>query len=148
MHYIEKFAKQIDYKNLLSFVITISLGFLQIFFSIILVVSIIYAFKNLYVSFPDLKNMLKTAVSDGLYIFVLIELIKSVNDYFKYKRVKLTVVIDIAMIFLLREMMIGVFQHSMNEFYIISLGVVLLILMIMRILAIKFSPDSNVNKTS
>lgn len=148
MQYIEKFTKQINYKNLLSFVIKVSLGFLQVFFSIILVIAIVYAFKNLYVSFPDLKYMLKTAVSDGLYIFVLIELIKSVNDYFKYKRVKLTVVIDIAMIFLLREVMIGVFQHSMDEFYIISITTVLLILMIMRTLAIKFSPDKNVNKTS
>ncbi len=146
MVYVRNFIKQVDYKNLLSFVIIMSLGFLQIFFSIILVIAIIYAFKNLYTAIPDLKGMLKTAISDGLYIFVLIELIKSVNDYFRYKRVKLTVVIDVSMIFLLREVMIGVFQHSMKEAYLITIGILLLTLMIMRILAIKFSPGKSSDK--
>ena len=132
-------------RKILDFIIFFALQVLQVFFSIVLIISILYALKNLYVSFPNLKEMLKTAVADGLYIFILIELIRSISYYFKYRRVKLTIIIDTAIIFILRELMIGLFQHKLDEFYLVSMTFSLLLIMIMRVMAIKFSPTTKLN---
>ncbi len=50
-------------------------------------------------------------------------------------------VIDLTMIFLIREVIIGVFLHKLEESYLLSMGDILLVLMVMRTLAIRFSPD-------
>lgn len=131
--------------KILDLIIFFALQVLQVFFAIVLIISILYALKNLYMSFPNLKDMLKTAVADGLYIFILIELIKSISYYFKYRRVKLTIIIDTAIIFILRELMIGLFQHKLDGYFLISMAFSLLLIMIMRVMAIKFSPTTKLN---
>jgi len=131
--------------KILDFIIFFALQVLQVFFATVLIISILYALKNLYMSFPNLKDMLKTAVADGLYIFILIELIRSISYYFKYRRVKLTIIIDTAIIFILRELMIGLFQHKLDGYFLISMAFSLLLIMIMRVMAIKFSPKTKLN---
>jgi uncharacterized membrane protein (DUF373 family) len=73
---------------------------------------------------------------------VIIELLRSILDYFEIHRLRITFIIDGALVFILREIMIGIYQHRMEAFEIISLSVLLLVIGIIRTLAIVHSPRS------
>jgi len=81
-------------------------------------------------------------VTNILSMFIVIELLRSILDYFEIHRLRITFIIDGALVFILREIMIGIYQHRMEVFEIISLAVLLLVIGIIRTLAIVHSPKS------
>jgi uncharacterized membrane protein (DUF373 family) len=81
-------------------------------------------------------------VTNILSMFIVIELLRSILDYFEIHRLRITFIIDGALVFILREIMIGIYQHRMEAFEIISLSVLLLVIGIIRTLAIVHSPRS------
>jgi len=81
-------------------------------------------------------------VTNILSMFVVIELLRSILDYFEIHRLRITFIIDGAFVFILREIMIGIYQHRVEVFQIISLAALLLVIGIIRTLAIVNSPKS------
>lgn len=121
--------------------ILISLFILEIIVSIGLGLSIVNIIFSLYQSYPNIKQMVESIINNTLSIFIMIEIIKSINDYIALKRVRISVIIDISIIILLRELVIGLYQHNIStEFSILLTGIIFL-LIIMRVITLKYSPN-------
>ena len=75
-------------------------------------------------------------ISDVLTLYVLVELSRSLVDYFKTHKLRLTFIIDAAIVFTVREMLIGLFKHELQSDMIYALSVFLLVLGILRTSAV------------
>lgn len=81
-----------------------------------------------------------------LEFIVIMEVVKMVSDFIKKQKLRLRFVIDIFIIFLIRDVII-LASHKGKDYFDISflLGVIF-VFFIFRILAVKFSPGVNSNK--
>ncbi len=77
-------------------------------------------------------------VIDVLSVFVLIELFRTFTDYLEFHRVRLRVLAEVGIAFILREIFIGLYDHSMNWTEILALSVLLAVLVTARIAAVQF----------
>ena len=80
-------------------------------------------------------------VTNILSMFIVIELLRSIIEYFTVHRLKITFITDAALVFVLREIMIGLYQHSLQQGMIIALAVLILVIGGIRTLAVVFSPE-------
>ncbi len=80
-------------------------------------------------------------VTNILSMFIVIELLRSVIEYFAVHRLKITFITDAALVFVLREIMIGLYQHSLETGMILALAVLILVIGGIRTLAVVFSPE-------
>jgi uncharacterized membrane protein (DUF373 family) len=80
-------------------------------------------------------------ITNILSMFVIVELLKSILEYFELHRLRITLITDAAIVFVLREIMIGLYQHKLDAPDIIALAVLILIIGGLRTLAIVFSPE-------
>lgn len=92
---------------------------------------------------PTINEGFDLMVSNILSMFVVMELLKGIIEYFEVHRLKITFITDAAIVFILREAMIGLYQHKMAAAEGAVLGGLLLIIGIIRTLAIVYSPDRN-----
>jgi uncharacterized membrane protein (DUF373 family) len=88
----------------------------------------------------DLKEAFGFTVTNILTFFIILELFKSLVEYFREHRLKLTFIIDATLVFLLREVMIGLYQHQAVPLQIAALALLALVLGTVRTLAIIYSP--------
>lgn len=72
-------------------------------------------------------------ISDVLTLFILIELSRSLVEYFDTKRLRLTFIVDAAIVFVLRELMIQLFEHNIMPDQILALSALLFVLGSIRI---------------
>jgi len=79
-------------------------------------------------------------VIDVLSVFVLIELFRTFTDYLEFHRVRLRVLAEVGIAFILREIFIGLYDHTMPSTQILALAVLLAVLVTARIAAVKFQP--------
>lgn len=74
-----------------------------------------------------------TIIADVLSLFILIELSRSLAEYFEVKRLRLTFIVDAAIVFVLREVMISLFQHKLTPQDIDAMSALLFVLGALRI---------------
>jgi len=79
-------------------------------------------------------------VIDVLSAFVLIELFRTFTDYLEYHRVRLRVLAEVGIAFILREIFIGLYDHSIGSADILALAGLLAVLVAARIAAVLFQP--------
>ena len=100
--------------------------------------------------FLDLRVVFKSStiisgfdimITNILMMFVVVELLKSIIEYFEIHRLRITFITDAALVFILREIMIGVYQHKIDALEMASLALLLLVIGGIRTLAIVYSPD-------
>ena len=72
-------------------------------------------------------------IADVLTLYVLIELSRSLVEYFKTHRLRLTFIVDAAIIFILRELLILIFKAEIDAQMIYAFSVLLFVLGAMRI---------------
>jgi uncharacterized membrane protein (DUF373 family) len=89
---------------------------------------------------PSIAAGFDVLVTDILSMFVVIELLKSVVEYFEIHRLKITFILDAALVFVLREVMIGLYKHEMHAADTAALAGMLLVMGALRIAAVRFSP--------
>ncbi|HKY09282.1 MAG TPA: phosphate-starvation-inducible PsiE family protein [Candidatus Binatia bacterium] len=87
-----------------------------------------------------LKDAFGIIVTHLLTFFIILELFKSLVDYFREHRLKLTFIVDATLVFLLREFMIALYQHQSTPLQIGALAFLALVLGALRTLAIVYSP--------
>jgi uncharacterized membrane protein (DUF373 family) len=90
---------------------------------------------------PTITEGFNIMVTNILSMFVVIELLKSIIEYFEIHRLRITFITDAALVFILREIMIRIYQHDIVAVEIASLSVLLLVIGVIRTLAILYSPD-------
>jgi len=78
---------------------------------------------------------LKT-ISDVLTLFILVELTRSLVDYFSEHRLRLTFIVDAAIVFVLREIMIKLFEHKIGTDELYALSALLLVMGMLRIASV------------
>lgn len=127
--------------NVLDYSISFILLILQIIISFGLVLGLYNLIMSIYTSYPDTNQMFRHFIHHTLSLFVVIEIIKSINDYFKYKRIRLYLIIDVSIIILLRELVLGMYQHSIDQKFALTLTFITFVLILMRVIALKFSPN-------
>ncbi len=80
-------------------------------------------------------------VTNILSMFIVIELLRSLLEYFTLHRLKITFITDAALVFVLRDIMIGLYQHSLGSGMIVALAVLIFVIGGIRTLAVVFSPE-------
>ena len=66
-------------------------------------------------------------------LFILIELSRSLISYFDCNRIRLTFILDAGIVFVLREIMIKLFQDKLEVDQIYAISALLLVLGILRV---------------
>lgn len=75
-------------------------------------------------------------ITDVLTLFVLIELSRSLVDYFKVQRLRMTFIVDAAIVFVIREVMIEIFQDNTQVSSLYALACLLAVFTLLRISSI------------
>lgn len=118
------------FKFLIFFVVLVlGMGLVRLFWEV---------WKIMTVS--DLKEAFGFTVTNLLTFFIILELFKSLVEYFREHRLKLTFIVDATLVFILREVMIGLYQHQSPPAQIAALAFLALVLGGVRTLAIMYSP--------
>jgi len=90
---------------------------------------------------PTIAQGFDRMITNILSLFIVIELLKSLLEYFDHHRIKLTFITDAALVFVLREIMIGLYQHALSSRELLALSALILVIGTVRTLAVVFSPD-------
>ncbi len=85
------------------------------------------------ISTPGVTGRYLSLITDVLTLFVLVELAKSLVDYFHVHRLRMTFIVDAAIVFFIREVMILVFQHKATPQDLYAISALLLVLTVLRI---------------
>jgi uncharacterized membrane protein (DUF373 family) len=88
------------------------------------------------VSEPGVAQRYLAMISDILALFVLVELSRSLVEYFNTLRLRLTFIVDAAIVFLLREVMIKFFERHMEIPEIYAISALLFVLGALRIASV------------
>jgi uncharacterized membrane protein (DUF373 family) len=80
-------------------------------------------------------------VTNILSMFIVIELLRSVIEYFSVHRLKITFITDAALVFVLREVMVGLYERTLQMPMILALSALILVIGCLRTLAVVFSPE-------
>ena len=122
------------FKIVVDIVFAIILGFITLGIAI----GAIQLFSSTWelVKFNGVTGHYIDIISDVLTLYVLVELSRSLVEYFNTNRLRLTFIIDAAIVFTIREILIGLFKHQLQPEMIYALSVFLLVLGILRTSAV------------
>ena len=84
----------------------------------------------------DITRHYVRIVSEVLTLFILIELSRSLTDYFSEQRLRMTFIVDAGSVFVLRELMIKLFEHRISSAEICALSLLLFVLGSLRIASV------------
>jgi uncharacterized membrane protein (DUF373 family) len=90
---------------------------------------------------PTIAQGFDLLVADILSAFVVIELLKSIVEYVDAHRLKIVLILDAAVVFLLRESMIGLYQHKLSAGEIAALAALLAVVGAFRVAAARLLPE-------
>ncbi|MBE9503059.1 MAG: phosphate-starvation-inducible PsiE family protein [Proteobacteria bacterium] len=87
----------------------------------------------------------KILVTDILGMIVALELFRGLMDYIELHRVRLTLITEVTLIFVMREVMISLYQHKMAWQEIAAMSILIAVLGGLRTMAIIRSPGVEIN---
>lgn len=119
------------FEKLIGAVISVML----VFITLGIITGVVQLFLTLgdLLATKELAGQYQQIISEVLTLFILIELSRTLVDYFTTHRLRMTFIVDAAIVFLLREIMIKIFEHKITPEEIYALSVLLLVLSILRI---------------
>lgn len=79
-------------------------------------------------------------VSSVLDVFVIIELFSTFVDYVKVRRIRLSMLIDVTAVFILRDMLIKLYAKTVSTEELLVLAVLLIVMVIARSITGRFPP--------
>ncbi len=126
-----------------------TIDFIVMFLILIMLVTLIVASIGVLTDLYDAlrrfrhEEAIQTLVTAILSVFILIELFRTFTDYLEFHRFRLRVLTEVAIVFILREIFIGLYEHTLQWQDLIALAVTLAILVSARIAAVYFTPSSN-----
>ncbi|MEL5848459.1 MAG: phosphate-starvation-inducible PsiE family protein [Candidatus Igneacidithiobacillus chanchocoensis] len=112
----------------------------------LMLITLLYAvwglLRDVYDAFFNLRQeqVISSLVADVLSVFVLIELFRTFTDYLEYHRIRLRVLAEVAIVFILRELFIGLYAHRLGPLDLLATAALLAVLIAARIAAIQFVP--------
>ncbi len=126
-------------------IIDVIIVFLILVMLITLGVAFLGVLFDLYDALKNLRHefAIQTLVSSILSVFVLIELFRTFTDYLEFHRIRMRVISEVGIVFILRDIFMGLYSHSMDWRDIMALGFLLAVLVGARIAAIHYTPLSD-----
>ncbi|MCL5669370.1 MAG: phosphate-starvation-inducible PsiE family protein [Gammaproteobacteria bacterium] len=111
------------------------LSVMLVFITFGIIIGVLRLFLNLgdLVFNEDITRQYQHLISDVLTLFILIELSRSLADYFITHRLRMTFIVDAGIVFILREIMIKIFEHKITTEEVYALSVLLFVLGALRI---------------
>ena len=110
---------------LLLITLAIVAGVLQLFYNL-----------TLLLVHPAAAGRYQAMITDILTLFIMIELSRSLVEYFNTHRLRLTFIADAAIVFVLREVMIHLFEHRLPITDIYAYSALLFVLSALRTAAV------------
>jgi uncharacterized membrane protein (DUF373 family) len=117
---------------------------------LLMLATLIFAFVDVLVDIVHLipslakikldDNEFRDMVVSVLDVFVVIELFSIFINYVKVHRIRLSLLIDVTAVFILREMIIKIYSKSVSTEELLVLAVLLVVLVIARSITGRFSP--------
>lgn len=125
-------------KKIFDLVIDVIFGVILIFIMFGIAIGAIQLFHSIWVllRFEGITGHYIDMIADVLTLYVLVELSRSLVDYFNTHRLRLTFIVDAAIVFIIREMLIALFKHKMEAEMIFAFSGIILVLGILRTSAI------------
>lgn len=103
---------------------------------------VVKTFMDLQMIFHDsVEETLRQLILNVIILLAVVEVIRTLVSYLNEGRVRVTFVIDTILIVMLNEVLSTWFKHPGFE-QIVLLCLVIVVLFLVRILAIKYSPDN------
>ena len=115
--------------------------FVDVVFAIILIFIIFGIAIGTFMLFDEVWSLVKLKgvtghyidlIADVLTLYVLVELSRSLIEYFHTHKLRLTFIVDAAIVFVIREILIGLFKNKIEPDLLYALSVFLLVLGIIR----------------
>jgi len=124
-----------DVLKLFEHLISGVFGVMLLFIALGLMVGVMHLFVSLHelVLNDDIASHYVRVISEVLALFILVELSRSLVNYFSEHRLRMTFIVDAGIVFVLREIMIKLFEHDISPGEIYALSVLLLVLGCLRI---------------
>lgn len=110
-------------------------GIILLFTTLALMIGTFRLFLELYdlISKSGVTGNYMKLFSDVLTLVILLELSRSLFQYFMEHTIRLPVIFDAGIVFVLRDIMIGLFEHKLKTDDIYALSVLLFVLGVLRI---------------
>lgn len=125
---------KIDFMKIFDRVVGVVFGAMMVVITLGLLIGVFNLFSeigNLLVAHKLAAGYLQI-ISDVLTLFILIELLRSIVEYFSAKRLRMTFIVDAAIVFVLREIMIKLFEHKITPEELYAMSALLLVLTVLR----------------
>ncbi len=125
----------IDFMKLFNKVVGVVFGFMLLFLTLGIIIGVIrlFMYTGDLIMEKELTLQYSKIISDVLTLFILVELSRSLVEYFNTQRLRMTFIVDAAIVFVLREIMIKLFEHKVTPEEIYALSALLLVLTVLRI---------------
>ena len=116
-------------------VVDVVFGIILIFIIIGVAIGAVQLFVTTWelLAFKGITGHYIDIIVDVLTLYVLIELSRSLVEYFNTHKLRLTFIIDAAIVFVVREVLIALFKHELKPEMIYALSAFLLVLGLIRI---------------
>ena len=127
-------------KKIFDSVVDVVFGVILIFIMLGIAIGTAQIFITTWglLSFEGITGHYIDIIADVLTLYVLIELSRSLVEYFSTKRLRLTSIIDGAIVFVIREILIGLFKHTIEPQMLYALSAFVLVLGLLRFGSIFF----------
>jgi uncharacterized membrane protein (DUF373 family) len=126
--------KEINLLNVFHGVIDAIFGVILLMITFGIMIGVLHLFKTVGVlmGHKELTQDFQSIISELLTLFILVELIRSIVDYFTSRQLRITFIVDATIVFILREIMIDLFETKINPDQIYAMSVLLLALSVLR----------------
>lgn len=126
---------EINTAKLFHHVIRFVFAIMLLFIVLGIMVGVLRLFLNLgsLLMNQDITRHYMSIISEVLTLFILIELSRSLVEYFSEQRLRMTFIVDAGIVFVLREIMIKLFEHQNTPEEIYALSALMFVLGSLRI---------------
>ena len=126
--------KDINLLNVFHRIIDAIFGVILLMITFGIMIGVVHLFKTVGVLMihKELTQDFQSIISELLTLFILVELIRSIVDYFTSRQLRITFIVDATIVFILREIMIDLFETKINPDQIYAMSVLLLALSVLR----------------
>lgn len=130
---------QFIFRKFLQYIVNVLIIFIILVLSIGLIRTL-YCVKNFFDSQP-ISHSFNIVVTDILTFLVIIELFRSFIEYFEVQRFRLYTMIDPAIVFVIRELIMKLYdQQDLKWQMLFGFGFLIICLGAVRTLAVRISP--------
>ena len=116
-------------------VVNIVFGVILIFIVLGITIGTVQLFITIWklFEFEGVTGHYINVIADVLTLYVLIELSRSLVEYFSSHKLRLTFIVDAAIVFIIREILIDIFENKMTSDMLYAFSAILFVLGALRI---------------